>query len=183
MDYRPEPFRLTCGSEQELRGGCLQLQEFSANLQRNHPEGEHKKMNSKFLMAACAAVFGLGILTGCSQEAKENLDAAGDNMAKAADKTGEDMAAGAAKAGEATGDAAVTAKVKSALMSAEGIDSEHINVDTVGKTVMLKGMVDTEAAKTKAEQIAKDQAGSDYTVENQLTVGATHPADPTKNNG
>ena len=140
-------------------------------------------MKSRFLTAACAAIFSLGLLAGCSQEAKEDLDTAGDSMAKAADKTGEAIKADAENAGDAMGDAAVTGKVKTALIGAEGIDAEHINVDTVGKTVMLKGTVDSEAAKSKAAQIAQDQAGSEYTVENQLTVGELHPADPTKNNG
>ncbi len=123
-------------------------------------------MNSKFLTAACAAVFSVGLLAGCTQESKENMDAAGDNMARAAEKTGENV-------GDATANAAMTGKIKSALMGAEGIDSEHINVDTMGKTVMLKGSIDTEAGKTKAEQIAKDQAGADYTIDNQLTIGHT----------
>jgi osmotically-inducible protein OsmY len=133
-------------------------------------------IKSKFFMAAIAAVVGFGILGGCSQETKENMDATGESMAKDAQNAG-------ANAANATEGAAVTGKIKTALMSAEGVDSEHINVDTVDKTVTLKGSVDTEAAKQKAEQIAKDQAGSEYTVNNELTVGATAPAgDPTGNN-
>ncbi len=139
-------------------------------------------MKSRFLTAACAAIFSLGLLAGCSQEAKENLDAAGDNMAKAGDKMGEDMKDGAMNAGDAAGNAALTGKIKSALMGAEGVDSEHINVDTMGKTVILKGSVDTATAKTKAEQIAKDQAGAEYTVNNQLSVGPASHTDPAKNN-
>ncbi|MEZ0324645.1 MAG: BON domain-containing protein [Fimbriimonas sp.] len=139
-------------------------------------------MKNRFLAAACAAVFSIGLIAGCSQEAKEDLDAAGDNMAKAADKTGEDIKAGAENAGDVAANAALTAKIKSALMGAEGVDSEHINVDTVGKTVTLKGSQDTEAAKTKAEQVAKDQAGAEYTVVNQITVGPASTTDPQKNN-
>jgi osmotically-inducible protein OsmY len=132
-------------------------------------------IKSKFFMAAIAAIVGFGVLSGCSQETKENLDATGDSMAK-------DAKVAADNAGDAAAGAAVTGKIKGALMSAEGVDSEHINVDTVGTTVTLKGSVDSEAAKAKAEQIAKDQAGSEYTVTNELTVGQATPADPTKNN-
>lgn len=140
-------------------------------------------IKSKFWMAVIAAVVGFGVLGGCSEEAKQDYDKAGENIGKAADATGDAMATDADKAGESVEGAAITGKVKSALMSAEGVDSEHINVDTVGKTVTLKGSVDTDAAKMKAEQIAKDQAGSDYTVVNELTVGGAAPVgDPTANN-
>jgi osmotically-inducible protein OsmY len=136
----------------------------------------------KFWTMAFAAVLGFGILGGCSQEAKEDLDKAGDNMAKAGDQIGDAAAADTANAGATMGNAAMTGKIKTALMSAEGVDSEHINVDTIGNTVTLKGSVDTDAAKAKAEQIAKDQAGADYTIDNQLTVGPASTVDPAKNN-
>jgi osmotically-inducible protein OsmY len=148
-------------------------------------------MKIKLTLAAMAAVFGTTLL-GCTQESKQDYSQAGDNLSKAADKMGDAMskdasAAGqkikeeSAEAGAAGANVAMTTKVKSALGSAEGIDAEHIDVDTVGNTVTLKGSVDTTEQKAKAEQIARNQAGSDYTIDNQLKVGRANVGDSTKN--
>ena len=69
-----------------------------------------------------------------------------------------------------TKNATLTTKVKSALAADVGLRTlTGINVDSEGSVVTLKGSVDTEANKRKAEEIARKVDGV-ATVRNQLTV-------------
>lgn len=68
------------------------------------------------------------------------------------------------------GDAATTAKVKSALIADTEVGALGIDVDTAGGTVYLRGQVETMAQRAKAEEIARDSVGMDYQVVNQLEV-------------
>lgn len=61
-------------------------------------------------------------------------------------------------------------KIKDALLSADGLESKGIDVQIVGKTVVLSGTVLDEIQKAQAGQIAGDVAGPGYTVDNQLTL-------------
>jgi osmotically-inducible protein OsmY len=47
-------------------------------------------------------------------------------------------------------DAYLTTKVKMELLTSEGVEPLHINVDTLDGVVTLHGQVETAAAKTKA---------------------------------
>lgn len=139
------------------------------------------------------------LMAGCSQEAKEDMSAAGDAAGVAASKTGEAVSTDAKKAGEAvekTGeavvettkdaaenaaDAAMTPKVKTALQAASGLETKDIDVDTKDNTIHLKGSVPTEDQKKQAEMAAKSIAGKEYKVSNELTVsGATGATSETK---
>jgi osmotically-inducible protein OsmY len=86
----------------------------------------------------------------------------------------DEVAEGAKKAADTTADVAsqvaMTAKIESTLRGAESLKIEDLNVDTVDKTITLKGYVDSEEQKAKAEQLTKDMAGKDYTVNNMLAV-------------
>jgi hyperosmotically inducible protein len=69
-----------------------------------------------------------------------------------------------------TKNAALTAKVKTALASDIGLKTlTGIDVDSMGSTVTLKGKVDTEENKRRAEQVAQRVEGVS-SVKNQLTV-------------
>ncbi len=139
------------------------------------------------------------LLAGCSQEAKEDMSQAGasagqasQKLGDAASKTGEAVATDTKKAGETIakeGDAAVqatkdaaanvadatmTPKVKQALLSASGLETKDINVETANNTITLKGSVPDAKQKKQAEDATKALAGDKYKVVNQLTVsGAT----------
>lgn len=137
------------------------------------------KMKLMFAALAFAAILG-----GCTEQAQEKYDQAGDSMGKAADKAGEAAATDAAVAGEAAENAAEnsaeaadnagdTFKIKNAILAAEGIDASDLNVDTIDNKVILKGTVPTEDQKKKAGDIAKGMISADQTVDNQLTVGAS----------
>ena len=67
--------------------------------------------------------------------------------------------------------AAETLDVKTALLADKTVDAGAIDVDTFQdkKVVVLRGSVPTQAQKTRAEQIARDNA-TGYTVENRLAV-------------
>jgi osmotically-inducible protein OsmY len=64
-----------------------------------------------------------------------------------------------------------TIDVKSAIVADKQIDSGAIDVDTYQdkKLVVLRGSVPTEQQKSRAEQIARDNAKG-YTVQNRLAV-------------
>jgi osmotically-inducible protein OsmY len=65
--------------------------------------------------------------------------------------------------------AALTGKVKAALAGDVGLKTLRINVDSAGNVVTLKGAVDSEDTKRRAEQVAKQVEGV-ASVNNQLTV-------------
>jgi osmotically-inducible protein OsmY len=64
-----------------------------------------------------------------------------------------------------------TVDVKAAIIADKTIDSGAIDVDTNQdtKTVVLRGVVPTQAQKDKAEEIARKNATS-YKIDNQLVV-------------
>lgn len=68
--------------------------------------------------------------------------------------------------------ATLTTKVKSALAADVGLRTlTGINVDSEGTVVTLKGTVDTDSNKRRAEQVARGVEGVS-TVRNELTVEA-----------
>lgn len=70
-----------------------------------------------------------------------------------------------------TRNAALTGKVKSALAADVGLKTlTNIDVDSAGTTVTLKGKVDTEEQKRRAQEVAAAVNGVS-SVNNQLTVG------------
>lgn len=72
-------------------------------------------------------------------------------------------------------DAAVTARVKSALVASDRVDTSQLNVDTENRVVYLRGAVPDEAQKLEAEQIARDNGGTGITVRNELRAAAEQP--------
>ncbi len=68
-------------------------------------------------------------------------------------------------------DSWITMKTKLALMTTEGVDSWDVNVDTVNGAVTLHGKVASDAARQKAETVAKGIEGV-ASVKNMLQVVA-----------
>lgn len=62
-------------------------------------------------------------------------------------------------AGEAIEDGVVTAKVKAKLTEDPVTKAHQINVETFKGNVQLSGFVETEQARTRALQLAKETAG------------------------
>ena len=69
----------------------------------------------------------------------------------------------------ATGDAVITAKVKSAIIADTKVGATGVNVDTKSGTVVLKGTVSSAAAKAAAVADAKKMQGVKNVID-QLTV-------------
>lgn len=140
-------------------------------------------MKKLTLVGLAAAILSLG-LTGCTQEAREKYDQAGDAMAKGTEKTGEAISTdakatgeaikdGAQEAGQAVENSGMTGQVRLALSNAHNLKIDDLNVDTIDKKIVLKGSVATEEDKKQAGDLAKATAGGDYTLDNQLVVGGT----------
>jgi osmotically-inducible protein OsmY len=71
--------------------------------------------------------------------------------------------------GEMVDDAALTARVKSALINEPGVKSTQINVETFRGTVSLSGFVDSEAMAHKAVNVAEQVRGV-RSVKNDMRV-------------
>jgi BON domain-containing protein len=65
--------------------------------------------------------------------------------------------------------ALLTGKVKAALAGDVGLHTLRINVDSEGSVVTLKGVVDSDDTRRRAEQVASAVAGVS-SVNNQLSV-------------
>jgi osmotically-inducible protein OsmY len=139
-----------------------------------------KKMNKWSLMCLAAALMAFGAV-GCTTEAQQKYDAAGDNIAKGTEKAGEGVAADTKAGAEVLKDAGqevkekgdnalMTGKVRNAIDTANDVKIEDLNVDTIDKKIILKGNTTDQKMKDTAAQIAKTQAGNDYTIDNQITV-------------
>jgi hyperosmotically inducible protein len=97
--------------------------------------------------------------------ASDAMTATANTMDKAASATESAMS----KAGEAIGDAAITGKVKSALIADSDVKAMKIDVDTKDHVVSLNGTADSQAHADKAVTIAKGVDGV-KSVDNNLTV-------------
>ena len=130
---------------------------------------------------ALAAVMTLA-LCGCTPQAREEYSQAGDKAGEAAIKTGDAMKTDAKVTGEVVKDAAeesrkavdnsvTTGAVRTAISAAHDLKIKDLNVDTVGNKIILKGIVPDQRSKDQAQAIAVGQAGKEFTVDNQLTIG------------
>jgi len=78
--------------------------------------------------------------------------------------------AGERSATQKMDDAAITAQVKTRLLADDQTRTININVDTEAGVVTLRGTVPTEAAKARAEEVAKAVDGVQV-VANSLLIG------------
>jgi osmotically-inducible protein OsmY len=117
------------------------------------------------LLIALAA--GTLLMVGCDQRAPAGSTTA--KMDRAADKIENKVSNAADKTAAVTEDAAITAKVKAAILAEPGLKTLQINVDTNGATVTLSGSVDNADLRERAKQIASSTSGVKGVVD-QLTV-------------
>ncbi len=135
------------------------------------------------LLAAVTSALALG-LAGCGERQSNNefgqnlepgktagskLDQAADAAERKLDHTESAVREETAKAGAVVDDAAITTKVKSALVAEPGLKSLGINVDTVAGVVTLRGTADSQEKRQKAELVASTVDGVRW-VKNQLVV-------------
>jgi hyperosmotically inducible protein len=62
-------------------------------------------------------------------------------------------------AGQVLDDAAITARIKTRLIGTDETKARQINVETSSGVVQLNGFVDSDAARTEAERIARETDG------------------------
>jgi len=72
-----------------------------------------------------------------------------------------------------------TSRIKYALSTSDKIDSSHLSVETVDKTIYLKGSVPTQEMKDAALNMAKAIANNGYSVSDDIKVEA-NPSKPSK---
>ena len=106
-----------------------------------------------------------------SAEAKQEAREAGNAVERAGDRAAQETKDASRSVGATLDAAAQTMQIKTALIDADNLDANDIDVDTNGatKTVTLKGHVPTAAQKAAAERIAKEKA-PDYRVVNNIAV-------------
>ena len=117
------------------------------------------------LLVALAA--GTLLMVGCDQRAPAGSTTA--KMDRAADKIENKVSNAADKTATVADDAAITAKVKAAILAEPGLKTLQINVDTNGATVTLSGSVDNADLRERAKQIASSTSGVKGVVD-QLTI-------------
>lgn len=100
-----------------------------------------------------------------------------DKMGQKADDAASKVKSTAREAKTGVTDSWVTAKTKIALFADERVKGRQINVETKSGTVMLRGKVDSEEAKSAAAEVAKGVEHA-KSVRNELQVVA--PADRPK---
>ena len=102
-------------------------------------------------------------------DAKDAAAKAGADVKAAAADAKADASAAMAKAGDMLDDAGITASVKTDLAKDSELSALAINVDTKDGVVTLNGPAPNEAAKARAETIAKAAKGV-KSVDNKLVV-------------
>jgi len=80
-----------------------------------------------------------------------------------------DAAQKAREAGKVVDDAQLTVKVKSALGAEPDLKSAAINVDSAGGVITLKGTIDSQDKRSKAEKVAENVEGV-RSVRNEMVV-------------
>jgi len=107
---------------------------------------------------------------GCSD--RQSAETAGQKL----DRSTEKVAAATERATKETAivvdDAAITTKVKTAVLAEPGLKTLQINVDTKDGVVTLSGTVDTPVLKERAMQIAQQVNGVRSVVDN-LAIKST----------
>lgn len=138
----------------------------------------------KILSIATAGLLGLGLIA-CDQKTPAEkvgqdidraIDKTGQQIRQAADKAedkmdqvGSAVSEKAARTGETIADAAITAKVKSALIADPGLKSTGIDVVTEKGVVSLFGTTVSGASRERATQLAAAVEGV-KAVENNLAI-------------
>ncbi len=127
---------------------------------------------SKSITWIGAALFAVVFAAGCNRNDDSTADA-GRQMDPTQERAGEDRAQAPmnqqSNVSDNIDDAAITAKVKTAIIGEPGLKALQINVDTANGVVVLSGAVDSPTSVDRANQIAQAVEGV-KSVDNRLTV-------------
>jgi hypothetical protein len=117
---------------------------------------------------AAAALAATMTLAGCDQPSGSD-SAATPPPPRTADKLATTTEDAVAKMPDATDDAAVTTKVKTALLAEPGLRSLEIHVDTKDGVVTLSGTPDSVTSRNRAKEVALGVAGVKSVVDQMST--------------
>lgn len=127
---------------------------------------------SKSITWIGAALFAVVLTAGCNRNDDSTADA-GRQMDPTQERAGTDRAQAPmnqqSNVSDNIDDAAITAKVKTAIIGEPGLKALQINVDTANGVVVLSGAVDSPTSVDRANQIAQAVEGV-KSVDNRLTV-------------
>lgn len=113
-------------------------------------------------------------IVGCSQESADSkTEDAMESAEQTADEMGEAAEAQMDEAGEYLTDAAITAKVKTALFDNGGLNSSNISVETRDRVVYLSGTVSSDVDAETAGQLAEGVDDVED-VENDIVVSSNY---------
>ena len=128
-------------------------------------------MNARNRMQLLAlAIAGTALLSaGCSDQRNETV---GQKMDRATDKVAAATERTTTKAVDAVDDAAITTKVKAAVLAEPGLKTLDISVDTKDGVVTLAGVVGSPDLKQRATELAQHVDGV-RSVTDQLMVKAS----------
>jgi hypothetical protein len=120
-----------------------------------------------------AAIAAIALTTaGCNRQSADTTGrATSDKMATTTDRTATTTNRATSETAVAVDDAAITTKVKTAVLAEPGLKSLQINVDTKDAVVTLSGTVDNAEMKSRAVQIAQGVQGV-KSVNDNLSVKA-----------
>jgi len=127
--------------------------------------------------AAALVALGAALATGCERSDRENLQTNAKKLVAdtrtAAQNTAVDAKETLGRAGEAAsqiaGDAALTARVKAALLAEKDVKSAEIDVDAFQGRVILRGTVPDAEQIERAGRVARAVDGA-KAVDNRLAV-------------
>ena len=128
---------------------------------------EHRTIRPLIAVAATAALAG-SLLAGCEKHTT-TVDTPSGRTSTTTVAPNRTATETMSRAGDVAGDAAITAKVKTALMADPDVKALQIDVDTHNGVVTLNGAVDGRTNVDKAVRIAKGVEGV-KSVENRMTV-------------
>ena len=128
---------------------------------------------TKRLFISASFIFAAG-LTACSEpgknsEVSKSIDDKNDQMSTKIDNAADKIANKSEKTEEFLDDAAITAKVKSAILAETGLRVLKVNVETVNGVVTLVGSADSRQNIDKANEVAKAVNGV-KSVDNRLVL-------------
>jgi osmotically-inducible protein OsmY len=131
------------------------------------------KMTSSTSMIWIPAVtLAVGLAAGCDRQTTVEPRGTAERAGERIDQSTAGMKREGEKVGNNMSDAAITAKVKTAIIAEPGLKALQIDVDTVNGVVTLKGTVDSPELMENARQVALTVEGV-KSVNNQLTVKAS----------
>jgi hypothetical protein len=142
----------------------------------NEMKGEVNMNSLTKSTLVAASLLCLASVAGCGERSAETAGRKIDQTTEKAENKMNNAQAqlkeGADKAEATVSDAALTAKIKGALIGEPGVKAMQINVDTSNGKVILSGTVSSPQEAEKAQQIAQQVEGV-QSVENHLVVKST----------